>query len=156
MTPSSTVYRALGFPEDVGSFDFGILADVDAVLNAGATVLIVAGLIAIKRGKEKLHKCLMLSAAAVSALFLVSYLTYHFNVGSIEFGHQGPVRVIYFAILITHVILAVVQVPLILRTIYLGLRDRREQHKRWARITAPVWLYVSVTGVVVYVMLYHL
>ena len=74
----------------------------------------------------------------------------------VEFVHQGPVRVIYFAILISHVILAVVQVPLILRTIYLGLRDRREQHKRWARVTAPMWLYVSVTGVVVYLMLYHL
>ena len=146
----------MGFPEDVSSFDYSILADVDAVLNAAATLLIVAGLIAIKRSKERLHKCLMLSAAGVSALFLVSYLTYHFNVGSVEFGHRGPVRVIYLAILITHVILAVVQVPLILRTIYLGLKDRREQHKRWARITAPVWLYVSVTGVVVYLMLYHL
>ena len=156
MTPSSAVDRVLGFQEDVASFDYSILADVDAVLNAGATMLIVAGLIAIKRGKEKLHKCLMLSAAGLSALFLVSYLTYHFNVGSVEFVHQGPVRVIYFAILISHVILAVVQVPLILRTIYLGLRDRREQHKRWARVTAPMWLYVSVTGVVVYLMLYHL
>ncbi len=148
--------RALGFQADVASFDYSVLADVDAALNAVTTVVIVAGLLAIKRGNERLHKCLMLSAAGLSALFLVSYLTYHFNVGSVEFVHQGPVRFIYFAILISHVILAVVQVPLILRTIYLGLRDRREQHKRWARITAPVWLYVSVTGVVVYLMLYHL
>lgn len=138
------------------AFDYSVLADVDAVLNSTTTILIVAGLIAIKKGAEKLHKRLMLSAAAVSALFLVSYLTYHANVGSVEFKGQGLVRPLYFAILISHIVLAAVQVPLILRTIYLGLRDRREQHKRWARITAPVWLYVSVTGVVVYVMLYHL
>lgn len=140
----------------VGAFDYRILADVDAVLNAITTALIVAGLLAIKRGVERLHKILMLSAAGVSALFLVSYVTYHINVGSIRFEGEGAIRVVYFAILISHVFLAAVQVPLILRTIYLGIRDRREQHRRCARITAPVWLYVSVTGVVVYVMLYHL
>ncbi len=138
------------------SFDYSILADVDAFLNGVTTLLIIAGLAAIKRGNEKLHKRLMLTAAVVSALFLASYLTYHANVGSVEYEGEGPIRAVYYAILITHVVLAVVQVPLILRTLYLGLKDRREQHKRWARITAPVWLYVSVTGVVVYVMLYHL
>ena len=139
-----------------GSFDYRILADVDAFLNGVTTVLIIAGLLAIKRGNEKLHKRLMLTAAVVSALFLASYLTYHANVGSVEYEGEGPIRAVYYAILITHVVLAVVQVPLILRTLYLGLKDRRQQHRRWARITAPVWLYVSVTGVVVYLMLYHL
>ena len=158
--PSSPVVclsiATLQITPQVGAFDYRILADVDAVLNAVTTALIVAGLLAIKRGKERLHKMLMLSAAGVSALFLVSYVIYHLNVGSVPFEGVGAIRVVYLAILISHVFLAVVQVPLILRTIYLGLRDRREQHKRWARITAPVWLYVSVTGVVVYVMLYHL
>lgn len=139
-----------------GAFDYRILADLDAVLNAVTTVLIVAGLVAIKCGRERLHKALMLCAAGVSALFLISYVVYHVNVGSVHFRGEGVVRTIYFAILISHVVLAAVQVPLILRTIYLGIRNRRDLHRRWARITAPVWLYVSVTGVVVYVMLYHL
>ncbi len=136
--------------------DLRFLADVNATLNATAFVLAVSGLVAIKKRKELAHKRLMLSAAIVSALFLASYLTYHLTCESVKFQGEGAIRYVYFAILISHVILAVVQVPLILRTIYLGLRDRREQHKRWARITAPVWLYVSVTGVVVYLMLYHL
>ncbi len=140
----------------LADFDIRILADVNATLNSIALVLIVSGLIAIKRRNEKLHKALMLSAAVVSALFLTSYLTYHLSAEPVPFGHHGPIRVVYFTILITHVFLAIVQVPLILRTIWLGLKDRREQHKRWAKFTAPIWLYVSVTGVVVYLMLYRM
>jgi uncharacterized membrane protein YozB (DUF420 family) len=139
----------------LAAFDFRVLAHVDAALNALATVLIVAGLLAIKRGAVDVHKRLMLSAAAVSALFLCSYLTYHLNAEPVKFAGEGWVRPVYYALLISHVVLAGVQVPLILRTIWLGLKDRREQHRRWARATAPIWLYVSVTGVVVYWMLYH-
>ncbi|MGE3171641.1 MAG: DUF420 domain-containing protein [Planctomycetota bacterium] len=139
----------------LAAFDFRVLATVDAALNALATVLIVAGLIAIKLRKEALHKVLMLAAAGVSALFLVSYVTYHLNTEPVKFQGEGGWRTFYFALLITHVVLAAVQVPLILRTIWLGLKDRREQHLRWAKVTAPIWLYVSITGVVVYWMLYH-
>ena len=140
----------------LADFDFRVLADVDAALNALATVLIIAGLVAIKRGKVGLHKKLMLSAGCVSALFLVCYVTYHLNAPKVSFTREGWIRPFYFTLLISHIVLAVVQVPLILRTMYLGLRDRREQHTQWAKVTAPIWLYVSITGVVVYVMLYHL
>ena len=136
-------------------FDFRVLADVDAALNALALVLIVAGLVAVKRGAIDLHMKLGLSAVVVSALFLVSYLIYHFNAPPVKFAGQGWVRPVYFTLLISHIVLAAVQVPLILRTVWLGLQDRRELHKKWAKVTAPIWLYVSVTGVVVYVMLYH-
>ncbi len=140
----------------LAAFDFRILAFVDAVLNGLAFVLICAGLVAIKRGNIELHKKLMLSAVGVSAAFLVSYLTYHFTVGSVKFAGEGTIRTVYFVLLISHVILAVVQVPLILRTVYLGLKDRRAQHKKWAKVTTPIWLYVSITGVVIYWMLYWL
>ena len=139
----------------IAAFDFRVLADVDAGLNGLATVLIVTGLLAIKRGAILLHKRLMLTAAVVSALFLCSYVTYHLKVGRVEFAGQGFIRPVYFALLISHVVLAAVQVPLILRTIWLGLQDRRAQHRKWAKVTAPIWLYVSVTGVVVYLLLYH-
>lgn len=134
--------------------DFRFLAHVDATLNALAFVLICAGLAAIKRGNLVLHKRLMLGAAGVSALFLCCYVVYHLNAPPVKFMHEGWIRPAYFVLLISHVVLAVVQVPLILRTIWLGLKDRREQHKKWAKVTAPIWLYVSITGVIVYVLLY--
>jgi uncharacterized membrane protein YozB (DUF420 family) len=98
----------------------------------------------------------MLAAAGTSLLFLVSYLIYHAQVGSVRFTGQGPVRLLYFSILLTHTALAVVNLPLVLRTLYLGLRRRDDRHRRLARWTFPIWAYVSVTGVIVYVMLYHL
>lgn len=135
--------------------DFRFLADVDASLNALATVLIVWGLVAVKQGRIELHKKLMLAATGVSALFLVCYLVYHLTCDPVTFRGEGAVKTFYYALLISHVVLAAVQVPLILRTVWLGLKDRREQHRKWAKVTAPIWLYVSVTGVVVYGMLYH-
>ncbi len=139
----------------LADFDFRILADVDATLNALAFVLICCGLVAIKRGNELLHKKLMLTAVGVSAVFLTCYLTYHIGGEPVHFKHEGWIRPCYFVLLISHIVLAIVQVPLILRTVYLGLKDRRVQHKKWAKVTTPIWLYVSVTGVVVYFMLYH-
>ncbi len=139
----------------LAAFDYRLLADVDATLNGIAFLLICAGLIAIQRGAVELHKKLMLAAATVSALFLCCYLTYHLNAEPVKFQGEGVARPAYFALLISHVVLAVVQVPLILRTIWLGLKDRRAQHKKWAKVTTPIWLYVSLTGVVVYVLLYH-
>jgi uncharacterized membrane protein YozB (DUF420 family) len=138
----------------LADFDFRILAHVDATLNATAFLLICAGLVAIERGRVVLHKRLMLGAACVSALFLCSYVVYHLNAPPVKFAGEGWIRPVYFALLISHVVLAVVQVPLILRTIWLGLKDRRAQHKKWAKVTAPIWLYVSITGVIVYAMLY--
>ena len=132
------------------------LPHVNACLNTATFVLIVLGLIAIKRKRETLHKRLMLSAVATSVLFLISYLTLHFAVGMTRFTGEGAVRTVYFVILFSHTILAAVQVPLIVTTVVLGLRDRRARHRRWARITAPIWSYVSITGVVIYGMLYHL
>ena len=98
----------------------------------------------------------MLAAATTSAVFLASYLVYHARVGSVRFGGIGAARAVYFAILGSHTILAVLVLPLVLRTLYLGLKRRDDKHRRIARWTFPVWLYVSLTGVVVYVMLYHL
>ena len=140
----------------LANVDLSFLADVNASLNSTAFVLIVAGLVAIKRGHETVHKRRMLSAACVSALFLISYVTYHLTCEEVSFKGEGAVRYVYFFILITHVVLAVVVVPLVVITVVLGLRDKRKQHRRMARITAPIWVYVSVTGVVVYVMLYHM
>jgi len=130
------------------------LPDLNAALNLTAFVLICLGLAAIKRGDERAHKTLMLSAVGVSALFLTSYLIYHFEVGSVKFQGEGLIRWIYLAILISHIILAIVQVPLIILTVLWGLKEQREKHRRIAKITAPIWLYVSLTGVIVYVMLY--
>ena len=140
----------------IAAFDYRILADVDAVLNSCAFVFLAAALIAIKRGKVELHKRLIYVATAFSALFLGCYVTYHLNAPAVKFTKEGAIRPVYFTLLISHVVLAIVQVPLILRTIWLGVKDRREQHRKWAKITAPIWLYVSITGVIVYGMLYHL
>lgn len=140
----------------LATFDFRVLADLDAILNGAAFVFLAAALIAIKRGNVQLHKRLILIAVAVSAAFLTSYVVYHLNAEPVKFRGEGWLRVVYFPLLISHVTLAAVQVPLILRTLYLGLKDRRAQHKKWAKVTAPIWLYVSITGVIVYGMLYWL
>ena len=102
------------------------------------------------------HRRLMIAAAVTSAVFLVSYLTYHAKAGSVHFVGQGAIRPIYFAILLSHTLLAAAVLPMALRTLYLGLKRRDQQHRRISRWTYPVWLYVSVTGVVVYVLLYRL
>ena len=132
------------------------LATTNAVLNALATVLLVAGWVFIARGQWKAHRAAMIAAFAVSAVFLVCYLTYHYLVGHVPFRGQGSVRTVYFAILITHIILAVFVPILALRMFFLAWKGRWEAHRRLGKITMPIWLYVSVTGVVIYAMLYHL
>ena len=110
----------------------------------------------IRRRRIQAHRRFMLAAFATSALFLVSYVTYHANIGSKPFTGQGPIRIVYFTILITHVVLAALILPMALITLNYALRARFERHVRIARWTLPLWLYVSVTGVVVYWMLYRL
>lgn len=132
------------------------LPTLNAVLNATSAVLLLTGWWLIRRGRRVAHRRAMLAALATSTLFLVSYLAYHFEVGSVRFTGQGPVRTVYLAILISHTVLAVAIVPLVLVTLARALRGRFEAHRALARITLPLWLWVSSSGVVVYWMLYRL
>lgn len=131
------------------------LPAVNALLNATSAIVLVAGFIAIKRRRRNLHRGLMLSAVGVSTLFLASYLYYHSQAGTTRFTGQGWIRPVYFTILTSHTILAMIIVPLVIATLYLALRQRFPVHRRIARFTLPVWLYVSVTGILVYLMLYQ-
>jgi putative membrane protein len=132
------------------------LPTVNAVLNATSAVFLIAGYCFIRAKNRDAHRACMLGAFTSSTLFLVSYLVYHFQVGSVPFRGQGAIRVVYFAILVTHTILATTVVPLSLITLIRAVRSKFDAHRRIARWTLPIWLYVSVTGVVVYWMLYWL
>ena len=132
------------------------LPALNAILNATSAGLLALGYVLIRRGRREAHQKVMQAALACSALFLVSYLTYHAQVGSVRFHGQGPLRTIYFAILISHTILAAVIVPLVLVTFVRARRGLFDRHRRIARLTLPLWAYVSVTGVIVYWMLYRL
>lgn len=129
---------------------------LNACLNSLSTVLLSSGYIAIRRRQETVHTRCMLSACLTSALFLISYLTYHYHIGSKPFQGQGVVRLVYFAILLTHTILAAAIVPLVFLTLWRAWRAEWSRHRRLARWTLPLWLYVSITGVVIYLMLYQL
>ena len=131
------------------------LPAVNASLNALAAVLLLFGYREIRRGRMQQHRAFMIAACVASTLFLVSYVTYHAHAGSRPFTGEGPVRVVYFVILISHVILAAAILPLALITLIRALRERFDRHRAIARWTLPIWLYVSVTGVAVYLMLYH-
>ena len=132
------------------------LPAVNASLNALATIFLTIGYIFIKQQKKDAHRNCMIAAFLTSAVFLACYLTYHFSVTAVtKFQGQGIVRPIYFFILITHIILAVVIVPLVLMTMSRALKRRWEHHKKIARWTWPLWMYVSITGVIVYLMLYQ-
>ena len=132
------------------------LPTLNALLNSISAVLLTTGYVLVRGGRIQAHRVCMLTAFFSSTLFLVSYLIYHANVGSVAFGGQGTIRVVYFTILISHIVLAAAIVPMALMTLVQALRGRFERHRRIARWTLPVWLYVSVTGVIVYVMLYRL
>jgi uncharacterized membrane protein YozB (DUF420 family) len=129
---------------------------LNATLNALAACFLLCGYVLIRRGRREAHKRAMLAAFACSAVFLVSYLVYHYQVGSVKFQGQGWIRPVYFALLLSHTVLAVAIVPLVLVTLSRALREGFDAHRRIARWTLPLWLYVSVTGVVIYVLLYHL
>lgn len=132
------------------------LPTIDAFLNAASTVLLVTGYVMIRGKRIAAHRACMLSALACSVLFLIGYLTYHFQVGTTRYDGEGILRPIYFTILTTHTILAMVLGPMVIITLVRALRERFDRHKAIARWTLPIWLYVSVTGVVVYLMLYQL
>ena len=128
---------------------------LNAGLNATSALLLATGYAFIRAGRAKAHRKCMIAALVSSALFLTSYLVYHFQVGSVPFTGQGALRTLYFAILVSHTILAVTIVPLVGTTVLRALRERFDAHRRIARITLPLWGYVSVTGVVIYWMLYR-
>jgi len=133
-----------------------LLPAVNAALNATAAVLLTAGWLNIRRRNVAAHRACMLAAFGASTLFLVSYVIYHARAASVPFTGQGWIRPVYFLVLVTHIVLAAAIVPLALTTIYRALRGELWRHKRIARVTLPIWLYVSVTGVLVYLMLHRL
>ena len=136
--------------------DYAHLPSVNASLNTASALLLTLGYVFIRLRWIVAHRAAMTAAFLTSALFLISYITYHYVHGSTRFQGEGWIRTLYFTILISHTILAVVIVPLILNTLWQAVRGRFDRHKRLARITLPLWLYVSVTGVTVYWMLYRL
>jgi uncharacterized membrane protein YozB (DUF420 family) len=131
-------------------------AALNATLNGTSAILLAGGYAAIRNGKMALHKKFMLSAFAVSTVFLISYLVYHYQVGHVRFQGQGWIRPVYFTLLISHTILAVVIVPLILITLRRAWLEKFDKHRIIARWTFPLWMYVSVTGVIVYLLLYQI
>jgi putative membrane protein len=133
--------------------ELGFMPGVNAALNATSATLLLLGLAAIRSGRRDVHKRLMVSAFAASAVFLIGYVLYHYAHGDTPYQGEGALRVFYFAVLITHVVLSIAMLPMILTTFYLAARERFDAHKKLARWTLPIWLYVSVTGVVIYFML---
>jgi uncharacterized membrane protein YozB (DUF420 family) len=138
------------------NFSVTDLPALNATLNGISTILLITGWVLIKRGQRKRHEQVMLAALLTSTLFLISYVIYHWQVGSVPFKGTGWIRTVYFAVLIPHVILAAAIVPPVLITVSRGLSRKYDKHRRIARWTLPLWLYVSITGVIVYLMLYQL
>ena len=139
-------------------FNVHIFAKINAIINSMVTLLLIAALVAVKQRKLQLHKRLMLGAMVLSVLFLLSYVCHHLFAGDTKYGGEGPLRYVYFFILITHIFLAAIIMPFVLFTAYRALIAEFPEHKKLARITWPIWLYVSITGVVVYLFIspyYH-
>mgnify|MGYP001822885299 FL=1 len=133
--------------------DLSFMPGVNATLNAISATLLAAGFVAIRNGRREIHRRLMVSAFAASAVFLVGYVLYHYAHGDTQYQGEGTIRIVYFAILISHVLLSIAMLPMILTTFYFAARERFSAHRKLARWTLPIWLYVSVTGVVIYFML---
>lgn len=132
------------------------LSTLNALLNAVSATLLIAGYRYIKKGEQEKHKRFMVGALVVSALFLTSYLIYHYYVGSVPYPHHDWTRPVYFIILIPHVILAGIMTPFILVAVWFALKAQFERHRKLVKWVWPVWIYVSLSGVVIYLMLYHL
>jgi uncharacterized membrane protein YozB (DUF420 family) len=136
--------------------DISILPHFQASMNLLCTASLLTGYYFIKKENKEAHMKCMVTALTASAIFLVSYLYYHYNVGTYRFGGVGSIRTVYFTILLTHTVLSVVMLPMIALTVYRAYRQDFERHPKIARWTLPIWLYVSVTGIIIYTMLYHL
>ncbi|RYY16176.1 MAG: DUF420 domain-containing protein [Chitinophagaceae bacterium] len=134
-------------------FDVHLFATFNAIINSMVSVLLLGGLMMIKRKQYELHKRIMIAAILLSALFLISYICHHLFAGDTKFGGVGNIRLVYFIILITHIFLAAIILPFILFTAYRALTGEYNKHKKLARLTWPIWFYVSVTGVIVYLMI---
>ena len=145
------IYITPKFEVPKGSLDF--LPALNATINGTVSFLLVLGVVLIKQGKRKAHQVVMTSAIGLSALFLISYVLFHTTHESTSYGGEGIMRTVYFFILITHIVLAIVIVPLVLISFVRALSERFDKHKKIARITFPLWLYVSITGVLVYLMI---
>jgi uncharacterized membrane protein YozB (DUF420 family) len=130
------------------------LPSLNAILNGISTILLLFGYIYIKKGRQTTHRKFMVAAVISSALFLISYLIYHYQVGSVPYPHHDWTRPLYFAILIPHVILAAVMVPFILLALYFAVRKKFDSHKKITRWLWPVWMFVSLSGIIIYIMLY--
>jgi uncharacterized membrane protein YozB (DUF420 family) len=129
---------------------------INACLNLASGACLTGGYISIKKGRPQTHKRFMIAAFSCSVVFLASYLAYHFRVGSVRFAQTGSIRAIYLGLLASHTVLAMATAPLAVATLSRGLRGQVDRHRRIARVTLPIWIYVSVTGVVVYFMLYQM
>lgn len=152
------VVVALLFSVKLKDFGYNVqplsfLPPIYAAINGITAVVLVAGVLAIKNGKRKLHERLMTTAIALSVAFLVMYVAYHMTTDSTKFGGEGSIKMVYFFILISHIILSIAVIPLVLITYVRALAERFDRHKKIAKITFPIWLYVAVTGVVVYLMI---
>ena len=148
-------FLLLGHDPGAPTLDVSVFPPLNAALNASSAVLLTMGYVFIRRRRVAAHRACMLAAFAVSTAFLIAYVTYHFLTGSRAFPGQGWIRWVYFPLLVTHIVLAAAMVPFVLTTLYRALRGEYVLHARIARRTLPVWLYVSVTGVVVYLLLYQ-
>ncbi|MCH8904948.1 MAG: DUF420 domain-containing protein [Bacteroidetes bacterium] len=154
LIPTVVAYLILG-PQNVFKFDVDVsfLPTFHAILNSSTAVLLITGYILIRNRIIRLHRICMITASVLSLTFLISYVIYHSVEGATEFGGEGTIRSVYFFILISHIILAVVILPLVLTTLYRGLTGNFPKHKKIARWTLPIWLYVAITGVIVYMMI---
>jgi putative membrane protein len=145
----SVKLKDLGFNVEPLSF----LPPIYAAINGITAVVLIAGVLAIKNGNRKLHERLMTTAIALSVAFLIMYVAYHMTTDSTKFGGEGIIRPIYFSLLISHILLSIAVIPLVLITYVRALAEKFDRHKKIAKITFPIWLYVAVTGVVVYLMI---
>ncbi len=139
--------------ESLKGLDVMFLPHLNGVLNSATAILLILGLVFIKQKKERQHKSAMLSALLLGALFLVSYVVYHASTEPTRFGGEGTARTVYFAILISHIILAAIVLPFVLFAAYFGWVDKRSKHRKVVRWAFPIWLYVSITGVIAYLMI---
>lgn len=144
---------AVLFGVKIEGFDFSFLPPIYATVNGVTAVLLVAALGAIKNGKVKLHENLMKTCIGLSASFLVMYVLYHMTSESTPYGGEGTIRYVYFFILISHILLSIAVIPLVLFSFVRALSDQFDKHRKLARITFPIWLYVAITGVVIYIMI---